>query len=333
MIHYSPRSVYTAQRIADKVANGAYFYTHFTNESNGHFLHEDIANLINKLSEKFSLYLTPRQRTYRLNKQKQPIADLIVYKRHGVDIWDFWLFITTPESHDYSKSNTQLDFKNPVKQRVLEAVTEWTPELERQQVEYIQNYYKDHEKFKFILRKPFLKLNIGMNENIELVRLSHSSKGSKTYLTDRKPTKNYTWTWRFDQPSLEILKKKWIDHINRLISINVKTEAMQHLQEFYGHLKHFGVFKGMRHQIGQLFVQAVAFHYKKTSKDFRKMPYYVALELNYLPRQMVYADSFMQYLILRIAQESHGVKLTKEDVKSEKYDELIAKYILDLGRN
>ena len=33
MISYSPNSRYTAQKIADKVSNGAYFYSHFSVES------------------------------------------------------------------------------------------------------------------------------------------------------------------------------------------------------------------------------------------------------------------------------------------------------------
>lgn len=328
MIHYSPRSIYTAQRIVDKVAHGAYFYAHFTLENDKNLLADNVIDLIEKLSRKFNLNLTPRQRTYRLNTQKQPIADLIVQKRHKEDIWDFWLLITTPESHAYSKSNAQLNLKTPVKQRVSEAVTEWTPEFEHQQVQLIQTYYNDHEKFKFILRKPFLKLSLIRNLNIELVRLSHSSKSSKTYQTVRKSTKNYTWTWRYDQPSVEMLKKDWIDQINNLISRKDKSPAMQKLTDFYGGLSRYGVFKGNRHQIGQLFVQMVAFHYKKTGKDFRKMDYYVPLKLNYLPRQMVYADNFMQYLILKIAYEYDGVILKKEDVKPETYNALITKHIL-----
>jgi hypothetical protein len=39
MIHYSPMSRYTAQRIADKVGNGAYFYSHFSVEAENHLFY------------------------------------------------------------------------------------------------------------------------------------------------------------------------------------------------------------------------------------------------------------------------------------------------------
>jgi hypothetical protein len=48
------------------------------------------------------LDLSPRQRTYRLNSKNEPIADLIVQKRFDLDTWDFWLLVTTPNSHEYN---------------------------------------------------------------------------------------------------------------------------------------------------------------------------------------------------------------------------------------
>ena len=74
----------------------------------------------------------------------------------------------------------------------------------------IQDYYQDHEKFKFVLQKPFLKLDLVRSSKIELVRLSHSNKKSKTYAPTEKSAKNYTWTWRFDEPSVQFFKRKYI---------------------------------------------------------------------------------------------------------------------------
>ena len=70
MIQYSPNSRYTAQKIADKVANGAYFYSHFAVESDNTLLFEKVQKVIEKLTLKYSLNLSARQRTYRLNTKK-----------------------------------------------------------------------------------------------------------------------------------------------------------------------------------------------------------------------------------------------------------------------
>ena len=81
-------------KIADKVSNGAYFYSHFSVESDKTLFFDSIQKLLKKLTDKYSLHLTARQRTYRLNTKKEPIADLIIQKRpsiEGVNIFDFWL--------------------------------------------------------------------------------------------------------------------------------------------------------------------------------------------------------------------------------------------------
>jgi hypothetical protein len=226
MIQYSPNSRYTAQKIADKVANGAYFYSHFAVESDNTLLFEKVQKVIEKLTLKYSLNLSARQRTYRLNTKKEPIADLIVQKRFNQDIFDFWLLITTPHSHQYNISKSDIEFKKIPRQRVEEAQADWSREVEHEQVQLIQNYYQDHEKFKFVLQKPFLKLDLVRSSKIELVRLSHSSKKSKTYAPTEKSAKNYTWTWRFDEPSIQFFKRKYLELMNQLISNPDKSVGM-----------------------------------------------------------------------------------------------------------
>ena len=93
MIQYSPNSRYTAQKIADKVANGAYFYSQFSVESDNTLLFEKVQKVIEKLTLKYSLNLSARQRTYRLNTKKEPIADLIVQKRFNQNIFDVFFRI------------------------------------------------------------------------------------------------------------------------------------------------------------------------------------------------------------------------------------------------
>ena len=328
MIQYSPNSRYTAQKIADKVANGAYFYSHFAVESDNTLLFEKVQKVIEKLTLKYSLNLSARQRTYRLNTKKEPIADLIVQKRFNQDIFDFWLLITTPHSHQYNLSKSDVEFKKIPRQRIEEAQADWSREVEREQVQLIQDYYQDHEKFKFVLQKPFLKLDLVRSSKIELVRLSHSNKKSKTYAPTEKSAKNYTWTWRFDEPSIQFFKRKYLELIDQLISNPNKSVGMSNLSELYTVFKHYAVFKGNRHQVGRLLVEAVKYHYKKTDKNFRKMDYYVPLELSYLSRQTNYADDFIQYAFLRRLLEDAEIRLDKEKVNSETYNDLLNKYLV-----
>ena len=180
MIHYSPNSRYTAQKIVDKVSNGAYFYSHFSVESDEMLLADKIQNIIQKLTQKYALDLSPRQRTYRLNSKNEPIADLIVQKRFDLDTWDFWLLVTTPKSHEYNALKEDGELKKIAKQRVSEVETTWNREEEQAQVALIQAYFQDHEKFKFVLQKPFLKLAFGHGTFVHPVPLSHPSKKSKT---------------------------------------------------------------------------------------------------------------------------------------------------------
>ena len=328
MIQYSPNSRYTAQKIADKVANGAYFYSHFAVESDNTLLFEKVQKVIEKLTLKYSLNLSARQRTYRLNTKKEPIADLIVQKRFNQDIFVFFLLITTPHSHQYNLSKSDVEFKKIPRQRIEEAQADWSREVEREQVQLIQDYYQDHEKFKFVLQKPFLKLDLVRSSKIELVRLSHSNKKSKTYAPTEKSAKNYTWTWRFDEPSVQFFKRKYLELMDKLISNPDKSVGMSDLSELYTVFKHYAVFKGNRHQVGRLLVEAVKYHYKKTDKNFRKMDYYVPLELSYLSRQTNYADDFIQYAFLRRLLEDAEIRLDKEKVNSETYNDLLNKYLV-----
>ena len=155
MIHYSPSSRYTAQKIADKVAHGAYFYSHFSVESDETLLADPIQKIVAKLTGKYSLDLSPRQRTYRLNTKKEPIADLIVQKRFTSKTWDFWLLITTPKSNEYNNSKSEITLKKIVNQRVSEAETIWNRELEKEQVRIIQQYFDDHENSNLYYKSHF----------------------------------------------------------------------------------------------------------------------------------------------------------------------------------
>lgn len=331
MIHYSPMSRYTAQRIADKVGNGAYFYSHFAVEAEDHLFYPSIQKLIAKLTHRYHLDLTARQRTYRLNTKKEPIADLVVQKRVGQDVFDFWLLITTPNSHTYNLDKVEAHLKKAkAGQKVVEVEAEplvWNKTTEQQEVRIIQDYFKDQEVFKLALYQP-IKLNFGDKKEVELVRLSHSSKPSKRYAPVKKSAKNYTWTWRYTKASEELLKQYYRSIMNDLISNPNKEIGVSKLKEFYQDLKSYTVFKGNRHQIGKIFVEMSKYHWKKTGTDFRKAPYYVPLELKYLERQKIYAEHAYQFIVLRRLYEATGKEFADEILASEDYTAVISKYLI-----
>ncbi|WP_168382254.1 MULTISPECIES: hypothetical protein [Acinetobacter] len=331
MIHYSPMSRYTAQKIVDKVGHGAYFYSHFSVDGENNLFFPKIDNLIKKLTDKYYLDLTPRQRSYRLNTKKEPIADLIVQKRVNSTIFDFWLLITTPNTHKFNAQVSQISLKPRLSgQRVAEVETiVWNREKEQREVSLIQDYFRDQEKFKFVLQKPYLKLNFGSGKYVELVRLSHSTKNSKKYASNRKKSeKNYTWTWRYDEPTVQLIRKKYIEIINDLVSNPNKAIGIGKWKQLNVDLTHYTVFKGNRHQVGRLFTQAIGYHYKKGQSNLREAEYYQPLTLSYLPRQENYAENFFQFVVLRHLFETVGKEFGKENVNPDTYNDLINKYLI-----
>jgi hypothetical protein len=330
MMHYSPMSRYTAQRIADKVGNGAYFYSHFSVDGENHLQYPKIQKLIDKLSQKYHLKLTARQRTYKLNTKKEPIADLVVQKRLNSDIFDFWLLITTPNSHRYNLAKVEVALKDEKSKQKIAEVEEmdWDCAQEKNEILMIQEYFQDKEKFKFVLQKPFLALNFAKGKWVELVRLSHSKKNAKKYAATEKSAKNYTWTWRYDDSTVAMISTKYKEIMNDLVSNPNLAVGMNKLQALNTDLQHYTVFKGNRHQVGQLFVDAVRYHFKKKGSDFRQAEYYLPLRLNYLPRQAIYAKDCFQYIILRRLFEETGREFGQENVHEETYNQLINQYLI-----
>uniref|UniRef100_UPI0014441DD8 hypothetical protein n=1 Tax=Acinetobacter indicus TaxID=756892 RepID=UPI0014441DD8 len=308
-----------------------YFYSHFSVDGEDNLFFPKIDNLIKKLTDKYYLDLTPRQRSYRLNTKKEPIADLIVQKRVNSTIFDFWLLITTPNTHKFNAQVSQISLKPRLSgQRVAEVETiVWNREKEQREVSLIQDYFRDQEKFKFVLQKPYLKLNFGSGKYVELVRLSHSTKNSKKYASNRKKSeKNYTWTWRYDEPTVHLIEKKYKEIINDLISNPTKSVGIGKWQQLNADLRHYTVFKGNRHQVGRLFTQAVGYHYKKGQSNLREAEYYQPLTLSYLPRQENYAENFFQFVVLRHLFETVGKEFGKENVNPDTYNDLINKYLI-----
>lgn len=86
----------------------------------------------------------------------------------------------------------------------------------------------------------------------------------------KKSAKGYTWTWRYDEVAFSKIKKAYIKYINNLISNPDKTLGMKELEDFYYAMRFTSVFKGTRHQMGQMFVDMLRYHKSKTTHDFKK---------------------------------------------------------------
>ena len=70
------------------------------------------------------------------------------------------------------------------------------------------------------------------------------------------------------------------------------------------------------------------YHYKKTGKNFRKMDYYVPLELSYLSRQTNYADDFINMPFYADYWRMQKFDWIKKKVNSETYNDLLNKYLV-----
>ena len=161
MIDYSPHTKYTAQKIQDKVTRGAYFYSSFSID-NGIGSTTNIEKLINKLTIRYGLNLTSRQRNYRL-KTGKPIADLIVQDVIYENRWQFILLITTPNSHKHSKqpdiSNNRLE--QTCKEKIFEVENmAFDKEGVHSEINLIHDYFKDEEPFQFVMNRPYLDLDL-----------------------------------------------------------------------------------------------------------------------------------------------------------------------------
>ena len=128
----------------------------------------------------------------------------------------------------------------------------------------IQDYYQDHEKFKFVLQKPFLKLDLVRSSKIELVfALAFKQKNLKPMPRLKKVPKTTHGLGDLMSHPFNSFKRKYLELIDQLISNPNKSVGMSNLSELYTVFKHYAVFKGNRHQVGRLLVEAVKYHYKK----------------------------------------------------------------------
>lgn len=324
MIDYSPHTKYTAQKIQDKVTRGAYFYSSFSID-NGIGSTTNIENVINKLTMRYGLNLTSRQRNYRL-KTGKPIADLIVQDVIYENRWQFFLFITTPNSHKHSK---QTDLQASQQKQVgKDKITEVdTPVFDKSnfqfEIELIHSYFKDNESFKFVMTKPYLELDFA-GCSAELVRMTHK-KYKPTDKFYRIPNKTYSWTWRWKKEVIERKKRDLVNIVNRYISQTDKKRPLQDLLNWQSYFQTYAVFRGMRQQVGHLYTLGKLFFYSRANKrwDDEKLP---PMKLYFVARYQTYAESYDEYCLRRDVYVNFGKEIPRELALQQDWN-LIDKYL------
>lgn len=298
MIDYSPHTKYTAQKIQDKVTRGAYFYSSFSIDD-GIGSTTNIKKLIEKLTLRYDLNLTSRQRNYRL-KTGKPIADLIVQDVIYENRWQFILLITTPNSHKHSKQTdvSSIQKKQDGKDKIIEvedlAFDKVNLNLE---ICLIHQYFKDDETLKFVMTKPYFELDFA-GCSAELIRMTHKKYKPSSDKFYRPPKKSYSWTWRWKKITIEKKKKDLLDIINRYISQTDKSRPIDDLIKWQSYFQTYAVFRGMRQQVGRLYTLGKLFFYSRSKRrwddeNFSKMNLYFA------PRYLTYSDSYDEYTFRR----------------------------------
>lgn len=244
MINYSPHTKYTAQKIQDKVTRGAYFYSSFSID-NGIGSTTNIKKLIEKLTDRYDLNLTSRQRNYRL-KTGKPIADLIVQDVMYENRWLFILLITTPNSHKHSKQpihSTELQ-KQIGKDKIFEMEElSFSREHIIAETELIHSYFNDDEALKFVMAKPYLDLDFA-GCSAELVRMTHKKYKPNTDKLYRSPSKPFSWTWRWKKEVIAKKKTDLINIINRYVSQPNKAKPIEDLLKWQSYFQTYAVRDG-----------------------------------------------------------------------------------------
>lgn len=311
MIDYSPHTKYTAQKIQDKVTRGAYFYSSFSIDD-GIGSTTNIKKLIEKLTLRYDLNLTSRQRNYRL-KTGKPIADLIVQDVMYENRWQFILLITTPNSHKHSKQT--MHYTEQQKQIGKDKIVEmeelsFSREHIIAETDLIHNYFNDDESLKFIMSKPYLELDFA-GCSAELVRMTHKKYKSNSDKFYRTPSKPFSWTWRWKKEVVAKKKTDLVNIINRYVSQTNKAKPIEDLVKWQTYFQTYAVFRGMRQQVGRLYTLGRLFLYSRGKQrwDDENLP---ILKLYFLPRCKMYAESYDEYRLRREIYVNFDVELPRE---------------------
>lgn len=310
MIDYSPHTKYTAQKIQDKVTRGAYFYSSFSID-NGIGSTTNIKKLIEKLTDRYDLNLTSRQRNYRL-KTGKPIADLIVQDVMYENRWLFILLITTPNSHKHSKQpiHSTEQQKQFGKDKIIEIEElSFSRELIIAETDLVHDYFKDGEVLKFVMSKPYLELDFA-GCSAELVRMTHKKYKSNSDKFYKMPSKPFSWTWRWKKEVVAKKKMDLVNIINRYVSQTNKAKPIEDLVKWQSYFQTYAVFRGMRQQVGRLYTLGKLFLYSRSKKrwDDENLP---NLKLYFLPRLGLYAENYDEYFLRREIYINYDVELPR----------------------
>ena len=325
MIDYSPHTKYTAQKIQDKVTRGAYFYSSFSIDD-GIGSTTNIKKLIEKLTIRYDLNLTSRQRNYRL-KTGKPIADLIVQDVIYENRWQFILLITTPNSHKHSKQpvHPTEQHKQIGKDKIYEMEElSFTRENIIAETHLIHDYFKDGEFLKFVMSKPYLELDFA-GCSAELVRMTHKKYKSNSDKFYRTPSKPFSWTWRWKKDVIAKKKIDLVNIINRYVSQLNKAKPIEDLVKWQSFFQTYAVFRGMRQQVGRLYTLGKLFLYSRGKQrwDDSNLP---TLKLYFAPRYETYAESYDEYCLRREIYINFNFELPREIILTNDWN-IINEYL------
>ena len=341
MIVYSPHSKFTMQRIADHVANGAYFYAkidwkEYEDWINGETktIFNSVDGLIEKLTERYDLKLTPRQRNYRLEKG-YPVCTCIVQR----DVfekykWTLHLLFTTSKTRDFNlqcgvSSQKIVNAKDREKveklQEKFKGFTWIKPEIQAE-MDLIYSYFKDREPLQFILDTA-ISLKVTQHMTFELVRTDHKVyKPTEKEYKDR--IRSFSWSWRYSKQSYLRMKARLMTVVNKLISQKNNKLAEKNradLRNFFKMIEAWAVFKSNRQQSGELLHFAQRFVRKKVKKSWQQ----IEIEpphLVYLPRLENYAETLDEYRDRRELFDQCGLEVPLDLVRKGDFIQ-IADYI------
>lgn len=325
MIDYSPHTKYTAQKIQDKVTRGAYFYSSFSIDD-GIGSTTNIKKLIDKLTVRYDLNLTSRQRNYRL-KTGKPIADLIVQDVIYENRWQFILLITTPNSHKHSKQpiHSAEQQKQIGKDKIFE-IEELSFSREHiiAEIDLIHDYFKDDEVLNFIMSKPYLELDFA-GCSAELVRMTHKKYKSNSDKFYRTPSKPFSWTWRWKKDVIAKKKTDLVNIINRYVSQSNKAKSIEDVVKWQSYFQTYAVFRGMRQQVGRLYTLGKIFLYSRSKQrwDDQELP---TLKLYFIPRYETYSESYDEYCLRREIYINFNVELPREIILTNDWN-IINEYL------
>src|SRR5690606_12518496 len=117
--------------------------------------------------------------------------------------------------------------------------------------------------------------------------------------------------------SVELLKKNFVDKINRLVSqkrTGLAEKNRADVQNLFLLVETWAVFKASRSQAGQILHFAHRFLQRKAKKTWNQVELSPP-HLTYLPRLPNYADTIFDYNYRRSLYDQHGVEVPLDIIK------------------